>query len=56
MVVLSAPDVSTTVQSITVTCAIYPESTADQCEVTAVAGGRMNRTGNHIGSVSIAIC
>ena len=52
--VLSAPDVSTTLQSITVTCTIHPESTADQCVVMAMDdNGRVISTGNHIGTVSI---
>ena len=31
--------------NITVICTIHPDSTADQCVVMAIAGGRMTRTG-----------
>jgi len=34
--------------SITVTCTIHPDSTADQCVVMAMADGRVTRTGNNM--------
>ena len=34
------------VYSITVTCIIHPDSTADQCVVMAMADGRVTRTSN----------
>ena len=44
--VLSSPDVSSTLQSITVICIIHPESIADQCVVMAMDDDGVNRTGN----------
>ena len=45
MAVLNSPH---TLQSITVTCTIHPNSTADQCVVIAMDDGGVNRTGNEI--------
>ena len=45
-VVLSSPNLSSRLQSITVTCAIHPNSTADQCAVMAMDDdGRVTITG-----------
>ena len=55
MAVLSSPDVSSSLQSIIVTCTIHPNSTADQCVVMAMDDDRVNKTGdevNHIGTMS----
>ena len=46
MSVLSTPNTSSILQSITVTCNIHPESTADQCEVMAMADGGVTETGS----------
>ena len=43
--VLNAPNAINELHSITVTCTIHPDSTADQCVVTAMADGRVARTG-----------
>ena len=43
--VLSTPNTSSMLQSITVTCNIHPESTADHCEVMAMADGGVTETG-----------
>ena len=43
---ISIPSASSTLQSINVTCTIHPESTADQCEVMAMADDGLTRTGN----------
>ena len=48
MIVLSSPYTSSILQSITVTCTIHRDSTADQCVVMAMADGRMTRTGDEI--------
>ena len=45
MAVLNSPH---TLQSITVTCTIHPNSTVDQCVVIAMDDGGVNRTGNEI--------
>ena len=45
MSVLNAPNAINELHSITVTCTIHPDSTADQCVVTAMADGRVARTG-----------
>ena len=45
---LSAPNATNEVHSITVTCTIHPDSTADQCVVMAMDDGRVISTGNHI--------
>ena len=42
---LVTPNESRTLHSITVTCAIHPDSTADMCEVMATANGQTH-TGN----------
>ena len=46
--VLNAPNAINELHSITVACTIHPDSTADQCMVTAVADGRVTRTGTCI--------
>ena len=46
MVILNTPNVSSTLQSITVTCTIHPESIADQCVVMAMDDDGVTRTGN----------
>ena len=46
--VLNSPRFSSTLQSITVTCTIHPNSTVDQCVVIVVDDGGVNRTGNEI--------
>ena len=43
---LNAPNATNEVHSITVTCTIHPDSTADQCVVMAMADGRVTETGN----------
>ena len=43
---LNAPNATNELHSITVTCIIHPNSTADQCVVMAMADGRENTTGN----------
>ena len=45
---LSAPNATNEVHSITVTCTIHPDSTADQCVVMGMADGRVTRTGRYI--------
>ena len=42
---LNAPNATNELHSITVTCTIHPDSTADQCVVMAMADGRVTRTG-----------
>ena len=42
---LISPNVTSQLYSITVTCTIHPDSTADQCVVMAMADGRVTRTG-----------
>ena len=44
---LNAPNATNEVHSITVTCTIHPNSTADQCVVMAMNDGVIS-TGNHI--------
>ena len=46
--VLSTPNATNELHSITVTCTIHPNSTADQCIVMTMANGRMTRTGDEI--------
>ena len=46
MIALSTPNVSSVQQSITVTCTIHSDSTADQCVVMAMADGGVNTTGD----------
>ena len=54
MAILSIPDVSSTLQSITVTCTIHPNSTADQCVVMAMDDdGRVISTGNEVNHIGI---
>ena len=48
VVMLSAPNATNEVHSITVTCTIHPDSTADQCVVMAMDDGRVISIGNHI--------
>ena len=40
-----SPNVTSELYNITVTCTIHPDSKADQCEVMAVADGRVTITG-----------
>ena len=42
---LMCSPVASQLYNITVTCAIHPDSTADQCVVMAMADGRVIRTG-----------
>ena len=44
-VTLISPNVTNELYNITVTCTIHPDSTADQCEVMAMADGKVTRTG-----------
>ena len=46
VVVLNAPNATNEVHSITVTCTIHPNSTADQCVVMTMNDGVIS-TGNH---------
>ena len=46
--ILNAPNATNEVHSITVTCTIHPNSTADQCVVMAMDDGRVISTGNYI--------
>ena len=46
--ILNAPNATNEVHSITVTCTIHPESTADQCVVMAMADGRRSIAGNYV--------
>ena len=48
--ILNAPNATNELHSITVTCTIHPESTADQRVVMAMADGnlKVNTTGNYI--------
>ena len=46
--ILNVPNTTNEVHSITVTCTIHPNSTADQCVVMAMDDGRVISTGNHI--------
>ena len=46
--ILNAPNATNELHSITVTCTIHPDSTADQCVVMAMADGRVTRTGSYI--------
>ena len=48
MIVLSTPHADNELHSITVTCTIHPDSTADQCVVMAMADDRVTRIGNEI--------
>ena len=48
MIVLSTPNATNELHSITVTCTIHPNSTADQCVVMAMADGRVTRTGDNV--------
>ena len=43
--ILNAPNAINELHSITVTCTIHPDSTADQCVVMAMADGNVTRTG-----------
>ena len=45
--ILNAPNATNEVHSITVTCTIHPNSTADQCVVMAMDDSRVISTGNH---------
>ena len=44
--ILNAPNATNELHSITVTCTIHPDSTADQCVVMAMADDRVTRIGN----------
>ena len=48
MIVPSTPNANNELHSITVTCTIHPDSTADQCVVMAMADGGVARTGKDI--------
>ena len=48
MIVLSTPNATNELHSITVTCTIHPDSTADQCVVMAMVDGKVNTTGDEI--------
>ena len=48
VIILTAPNATNEVHSITVTCTIHPNSTADQCVVMAMADGRVTRTGRYV--------
>ena len=43
--ILNAPNATNGLHSITVICAIHPNSTADQCVVMAMDDGKVTRTG-----------
>ena len=45
MIVLSTPNANNELHSITVTCTIHPDSTADQCVVMAMADDGETITG-----------
>ena len=45
--ILNAPNATNEVHSITVTCTIHPDSTADQCVVMAMADGGGSTAGNY---------
>ena len=45
---LSAPNATNEVHSITVTCTIHPNSTADQCVVIVMADDGGSTAGNYI--------
>ena len=45
VVILNTPTATNQLLSITVTCTIHPDSTADQCVVMAMADGRATITG-----------
>ena len=47
------PNASSILQSITVTCTIHSDSTADQCVVMAMADGGVTATGN---KTTVIIC
>ena len=46
-VTLISPNVTNELYNITVTCIIHPDSTADHCEMMAMADGRVTITGIH---------
>ena len=46
IIIVNAPNATNELHSITVTCTIHPDSTADQCVVMAMANDRVTRTGN----------
>ena len=46
VIMITAEDVMNTTYSITITCTIHPDSTADMCEVTIANGQTL--TGEHI--------
>ena len=48
VVILNAPNATNELHSITVTCTIHPDSTADQCVVMAMADGRVTITGTYV--------
>ena len=47
--------VTSEVYNITVVCIIHPDSTADQCEVMAMADGRVTRTGEIHNSTALKL-
>ena len=48
IITVNAPNATNELHSITVTCIVHPDSTADQCVVMAMADDRVTRTGNVI--------
>ena len=49
--ILNTPNATNELHSITVTCTIHPDSTADQCVVMAMADGRVTRTGMYVANM-----
>ena len=54
--ILNAPNATNELHSITVTCTIHLNSTADQCVVMAMADGRINTTGDNYTYVLKYLC
>ena len=48
VVILNTPNATNQLVSITVTCTIHPNSTADQCVVVAMGDGRVTITGTYM--------
>ena len=48
VIVLSTPNANNELHSITVTCTIHRDSTADHCVVMAIADNGINKIGNEI--------
>ena len=51
--ILNAPNATNELNSITVTCIIHPDSTADQCIVMAVADDRVTSTGKYYVGIAL---